>query len=292
MASWSTSGNNQGIPNNTALNAISSNIFTAKTTIPNNGQLLTKSRANQYLYIDTSVAGYASKTANQIVVKSNLVGTIAPIAAFYSASSCTEACNSGSSTTVYTNNLALNGTLFSDQQLTTPASVGYYSIGGDCYTQTPVPVTGLSWSLTVDNACNPTPWEITNSNYTIKYYVSDSQNCGGTCGSTQSGTATATITVGGSNVNMGLDFDGIGELQASNFELIKFKLDGVQVADAHAAGGGLQCQMGPVVKTFTQAPPYFLAANSVHTLLIEFTTNDNLFHVGSYYEVDLSFATL
>jgi hypothetical protein len=91
---------------------------------------------------------------------------------------------------------------------------------------------------------------------------------------------------------MGLDFSGIGELQASNFELITFKLDGVEVADAHAAGGGLQCQMGPVVKTFTQAPPYFLAANSVHTLLIEFTTNDNLFHVGSYYEVDLSFATL
>jgi hypothetical protein len=105
-------------------------------------------------------------------------------------------------------------------------------------------------------------------------------------------TATATITVGGNDVNMGLDFDGLGELQAPQFELITFKLDGVEVADAHAAGGNLGCAMGPVIKTFTQAPPYFLAANSVHTLLIEFTTADPLFHVGAFYEVDLSFTEI
>jgi hypothetical protein len=155
-----------------------------------------------------------------------------------------------------------------------------------------IPVTGLVWDTTVDNPCNATPWEITNANLTIRYNITNSVNCGGTCGSSQSGTATATITVGGNDVNMGLDFDGLGELQAPQFELITFKLDGVQVADAHAAGGNLGCEMGPVVKTFTQAPPYFLAANSVHTLLIEFTTADPLFHVGAFYEVDLSFTEI
>lgn len=155
-----------------------------------------------------------------------------------------------------------------------------------------IPVTGLNWATTVNNPCNANPWAITNANLTIRYNISDSTNCGGTCNVTQSGTATATITVGGTDVNMGLNFDGLGELQAPQFELIKFKLDGVQVADAHAAGGNLGCQMGPVVKTFTQAPPYLLAANSVHTLLIEFTTADSLFHVGAFYEVDLSFTEI
>jgi hypothetical protein len=155
-----------------------------------------------------------------------------------------------------------------------------------------IPVTGLNWTTTVDNPCNAAPWEITNANLTIRYNITNSTNCGGTCSSSQSGTATATITVGASDVNMGLDFDGIGELQAPQFELITFKLDGVEVADAHAAGGNLGCAMGPVIKTFTQASPYFLAANSVHTLLIEFTTADPLFHVGAFYEVNLSFTEI
>jgi hypothetical protein len=136
MASWSTSGNNQGIPNNTILNAIASNIFTAKSAIPNDGQLLTKARANQYLYIDTSVAGYASRTSNQLIVKDVLSGTIAPVSASYSSVSCLIACNSGTAVTVYSNNLAVNGTLWQDQQLLTPAADGYYSIGGNCYYQT------------------------------------------------------------------------------------------------------------------------------------------------------------
>lgn len=152
-----------------------------------------------------------------------------------------------------------------------------------------IPVTGLNWTTTVNNPCDATPWEITNSNLTVRYDITDSTNCGGTCNSTQSGTATATITVGGVDVNMGLDFDGLGELQAPQFELIKFKLDGTQVADAHAAGGNLGCQMGPVVKTYNVPSPYLLLANSVHTLLIEFTTADSLFHVGAFYEVNLSF---
>jgi hypothetical protein len=153
-----------------------------------------------------------------------------------------------------------------------------------------LPITGLTWALTVDNPCDATPWDITNSNLTIRYNVTDSAGlCGGTCSDIQAGTATATITVGGVDVNMGLAFDGIGELEQSDYEQIIFILDGNPIADAHAAGGSLGCAMGPVVQTFIQAPPYLLLANSVHTLLIDFTTADALYHLGSYYEVDLSF---
>jgi hypothetical protein len=153
-----------------------------------------------------------------------------------------------------------------------------------------IPVTGLSWVTTVSNPCSSDPWTISDDNTIIRYDVEDSLNCGGTCDSVQAGTATATITVDNVDTYLYLDFEGVGELENPAFEKITFKLDGVQIAKANAAGGDLECQMGPVVKEYIVAPPYFLPANSTHTFEIDFTTNDNLFHVGSYYEVDLSFS--
>jgi hypothetical protein len=152
-----------------------------------------------------------------------------------------------------------------------------------------LPVTGLTWTTTVNNPCNPTPWTISNNNTRIRYDVEDSTNCGGSCSDIQSGTATATITVGAADVDMDLDFEGVGELQAANYEKISFELDGTEVANANAAGGNLGCQMGPVVKNYVVAPPYRLNANTSYTFFIDFTTNDELFHVGSYYEIDISF---
>lgn len=152
-----------------------------------------------------------------------------------------------------------------------------------------LPVTGLTWATTVNNPCNATPWTISQNNTRIRYDIEDSVNCGGTCNAIQSGTATAIITVGAVDVDMGLDFEGVGEGQAAAFELISFELDGTEVARANAAGGGLGCTMLPVVKTFVTSPPYRLNANTQYTFFIDFTTADALFHVGAYYEVDLSF---
>ena len=62
----------------------------------------------------------------------------------------------------------------------------------------------------------------------------------------------------------------------------------VLLATATSAGGGLGCLMGPVVKTFEETPPYELAPGT-YQLRVDFTTGDNLYHVGSYYEVQLGF---
>ena len=150
-------------------------------------------------------------------------------------------------------------------------------------------VTGLSWVLTVSNACNAMPWTITNNNLDIRYDIEDSSDCGGQCSTPQAGTATATITVGANNVEMGLDFSGVGEAELSQYEMITFELDGTLLAKANAPGGGLKCQMGPVVKTYITPSPYLLQANSVHTLLIDFDTVDGAYHVGAFYNVQLTF---
>jgi len=62
----------------------------------------------------------------------------------------------------------------------------------------------------------------------------------------------------------------------------------ILLATATSAGGGLGCAMGPVVKTFETPPPYALAPGS-YRLLVDFTTGDNLFHVGSYYQLEIDF---
>jgi hypothetical protein len=140
--------------------------------------------------------------------------------------------------------------------------------------------------------CSDAGWTISNLNQTVRYNVSDSQNCGGTCNVTQTGWAEATITVGPQDVQMGLDFSGNAELQDTNYENILFKLDGTQIAKATSQDLNQGCAMGPVIKTFTVAPPYTLLAGTVHTLRIDFTTNDPLYHVDSYYQVELTFNTI
>lgn len=166
----------------------------------------------------------------------------------------------------------------------------------------PALISSISWnkssSPTTDPGCytvsttDPTPqgWAVTNNNYTLRYNIANAVGCpGGTCSVIQTGTATATITVGPSPVKMYIYFEGLGEAQDADFEKITFVLDSVLVAKANAPGGKLGCTMGPVVKQFIVAQPYLLAANSVHTLAIDFTTNDALYHVNAYYEINLSF---
>lgn len=195
--------------------------------------------------------------------------------------------------------------VFANPELSVLAPDGFYSFGTTTRQQSGgvllapqacpdcnLPVTGLTWATTVNNPCNSAPWVISNQNLRIRYNVTDAVNCGGTCAALQAGTATATITVGAVDVNMGLSFNGIGELKDPDFEKIVFKLDNVQIADAHAAGGGINCGMGAVVQTFVTPPPYLLLANSVHTLFIDFTTNDELHHVGAFYEVNLTFVEI
>jgi hypothetical protein len=158
-----------------------------------------------------------------------------------------------------------------------------------------LPVTGLVWvttnSVSGFTQCADAGWIISNSNLSVRYNISDSSNsnCGGTCDKTQDGTATATITVGAYDTHLNIDFEGIGEFEAPEFDVISFILDGQEVAKGHAAGGGLGCVMGPIVETVLVTGPYLLLAGSVHTLLINFSTNDPLYHVNSYYQVNLSF---
>jgi len=158
----------------------------------------------------------------------------------------------------------------------------------------PLPVFGLGWETTNTSfaQCPGSEWVITNNNQSIRYNISNSANCGGTCNQIQAGTATATITVGSSNVNMALDFDGLVEWQDAGFERMTFKLNGTQVARGESKSAGQLCVMGAVQKVFTTSPPYLLLANTTYTFLIEFTTGDALYHNNAFYQVNLGFTVV
>ena len=180
---------------------------------------------------------------------------------------------------------------------------------------TPVPVSGLQWTLTdngliagqnssndnntgvtdywdgsVENAdygWNVTMQETPNGeiSQSLQFKVEDSANCGGENSNTQSGSATANIQVNGdSPITLELDFSGIGEAQSSGYDLIEFALDGTVIGDGQAPGGGQGCASDSVL--VNPADPQSLDPGP-HTLVINFTTNDAQYHVDAYYEIEV-----
>jgi hypothetical protein len=153
----------------------------------------------------------------------------------------------------------------------------------------------IEWDTSIfDGTLGGNPWVVSLGGSRIRFNIEDSENCGGANPNTQSGTATATITVGASPGLLGFSFSGYAEEEATGFEVIEFYLNGVLVASATSPGtiGGDTCLMGAAIVTYHVAPPYALDADSVNTLEINFTTNDPLYHVGAYYEADFNCESL
>jgi len=158
-----------------------------------------------------------------------------------------------------------------------------------------LPVSGLIWTTTKNTSgvtgCETAEWVVSPNNLCVRFNIADSLNCGGTCDITQNGTATATITVGPVDTYLHLSFSGLAELQDTGYENIAFYLDGTLLASATSQDLNQGCTMGPVIQNIIVPGPYFLSAGTTHTLFIDFTTDDPLFHLGSYYEICLNFTT-
>ena len=133
------------------------------------------------------------------------------------------------------------------------------------------------------------PWSILNGGLGLRLDWEDDDNCQSYNPYTQSATATAEITVPHA-VTMTIAWSGEGETQDPDFELMSLFVNGNLIGSAHAPGGQLGCEggMGPVVSN--PAPPQqVVLAPGVHTLFIDATTNDPLYHAGAWYQFNLTF---
>jgi hypothetical protein len=71
--SWAGLATNQTVSFNNLQDAVTTGVFTAKTTIPVSNEQITKADANTYVNINTSFAPYAAKSSNQLVTKFDLI---------------------------------------------------------------------------------------------------------------------------------------------------------------------------------------------------------------------------
>ena len=137
------------------------------------------------------------------------------------------------------------------------------------YTSTSMPA-GALWSVSADNLTLKVSWE-------------NSANCiGGNNPNNQVATATINMTTTKTQ-KIGLNWVGIGELQASNYDKMQVYIDNVLIGSANAAGGGQGCKIGPVVSVNNYPLGYSLPAGN-HSITIEATTADGLYHTGSFYQ--------
>jgi hypothetical protein len=134
------------------------------------------------------------------------------------------------------------------------------------------------------------PWGYRNQGLGLRLDWEHDNNCGTPYNpNTQSATAVATIIVPEDiTVEMTVDWDGIGEEEATGFDVMSLVVDGSLVATANAPGGGLGCSFGPVTST-PASPQTVSLASGEHSLNISASTNDALYHVGCWYQFDLTF---
>ncbi len=133
------------------------------------------------------------------------------------------------------------------------------------------------------------PWSILNNGRSLRLDWEDDWNCRSHNPYTQSATATCEIIVPRDTL-MTVGWSGMGETQDPNYELMSLYVDGLLVGSAHAPGGQQGCAgMGPVVSN-PPPPQQVLLTAGPHTLFIDATTNDPLYHFGAWYRFDLTFA--
>ena len=83
---------------------------------------------------------------------------------------------------------------------------------------------------------------------------------------------------------------GFGEQEDPGYDAMYLYFNGSQLVYAHAPGGNLGCANSAAV---VQSPPTIpfqnLAPNSTNTFTASFSTVDGLYHINSYYQLNLAF---
>lgn len=157
--------------------------------------------------------------------------------------------------------------------------------GADCVLRSCSASIGITWET---ETMAGGEWIITNDGKTIRFAIEDSANCGGTNDLTQTGTATASIILS-EQFALTLEIIGIAELEDAGFERMDVSLNGELVVSATSNNDDLECAMGPATFSTIVPPPYILPVGE-HVFQIDFTTNDGLYHVDAFYELNLIFA--
>jgi len=176
---------------------------------------------------------------------------------------------------------------------TTRSQISMSDFYGKSKNSSTIPL-AVSWSLSQTNTGSfGGGWSVTNGGRTIQFTVENSANCGGPNGSQQFGTATATILGGTSGYRFIPSMVGFGEQHDTGFDQMSLYFNGTFLVQGDAPGGKLECApAAPVVQTPSSIPFQTIAPGSTNTFTCYFDTVDALYHVNSYYVLQLAFYLL
>ena len=183
-----------------------------------------------------------------------------------------------------------NGTL----TLEPPGTVPSFTLGKWRFTETsylPTSLPGATREYTEDNIPSSTPvygamWSVQDGGYGLRAQFVDSANCGGPNDYTQFGTAKVDIVSTAKEMIL-IEWEGIGEAQAANYELMTLKIDGTTIGSGRAPGGNKGCKMGPIISN-SSFPNGFELDVGPHEIDIVVNTNDPLYHIGAFYKFTIT----
>ena len=143
----------------------------------------------------------------------------------------------------------------------------------------------IKWTTAQGGVRSGDSWQIFNDGLTIRFNIQDSVNCGGSNSYIQSGVASATISVS-EPYDLRVLIDGVSELENTNFENMSVLVNDQKVATATSRELGQGCAMGASIVEFLLPQPILLPSGT-NKFEIIFSSGDNLYHVGAYYELNL-----
>ena len=156
----------------------------------------------------------------------------------------------------------------------------------------------VSWAFTESGLLNENAtagWTESDEGRVIRFNVENDATCGGDNPNTQSGTATATISVPSPGpVYLSYTIVGLGETASTGFDKLELALDGTVLIRGDSPGGdpvgSPTCGLGPVTQSILVASPALISAGT-HVLEATFTTDDEKYHYGgAFYQLEIEFS--
>lgn len=188
--SWAGIASNQTVTFNNLQDAVTNGIFTLKNGIPVSQECITKTDANYFVNINTSIGSYASKAAGQLVYKADLVSpsptntvTYVPSSGLYPLSGNVSVSTNGTITNYFSVDMIVylvfnsaglsSGTVNNDSMTIIPLSPK--TISGQSFGSTGQLVYGGQYTLAANTAYNITltKGDLLGGGSTLRFYYAN-----------------------------------------------------------------------------------------------------------------------
>lgn len=188
--SWAGIAANQTVTFNNLQDAVNTGVFTLKNGIPVSQECITKTDANYFVNINTSIGSYASKSAGQLVYKADLVApsptntvTYVPSSGLYPLSGNVSVSTSGVITNYFSTSMLVlivfnsaglsSGTVNNDSMVIVPLSPQV--ISGQSFGSTGQLVYGGQYTLAANTSYNITltKGDLLGGGSTLRFYYSN-----------------------------------------------------------------------------------------------------------------------